>query len=362
MQQPTEKTLGRYTNLGNAVSLDQYDLTPQNNDRFSLSYQREIWGRTIVSFDFFYNNGFNLPIDVDLNHGRSELPVRQPAFGDECNSSESVPQLPDPDIPRRIAQRRGEGDSCFVAAALSAIRRDHANQYGAAKLHVNSYKVQAQRPFAKGFSMLVNYAYQSEAQTEFFDDRAMYARNLTWRNLPIARHRFNHAITWEIPVGKGRWLLKNAPTAVDLVVGGWQLTTTNRWYSGRQLIFTQNLSVSGSPKVANPTFGAWFDKSVFTALPAGATADPASIVRTNPFTYDGVVGPGTSQVDMTMSKAFRIKEHFKFEVRVEGYNAFNQINWDNPVVDFNNANFGKVISKRPGYIGREIQYGLKLTF
>jgi hypothetical protein len=49
-------------------------------------------------------------------------------------------------------------------------------------------------------------------------------------------------------------------------------------------------------------------------------------------------------------------------VRVETYNAFNQLNWDNPIVDFTNANFGKVISKRPGYIGREIQYGFKLSF
>ncbi|MFN0121680.1 MAG: hypothetical protein ACKV2V_14400 [Blastocatellia bacterium] len=63
-----------------------------------------------------------------------------------------------------------------------------------------------------------------------------------------------------------------------------------------------------------------------------------------------------------MSKAFRFHERYKFEFRVEGYNAFNQINRDNPIVDFNNANFGKVISKRPGYIGREIQYGFRLTF
>src|SRR5262249_13682899 len=67
LQQPTEKSLGRYTNLGNAPSLDQYDLKPQNNDRFSLSYQREVWGRTVLSFDFFFNNGFNLPYTLDLN-------------------------------------------------------------------------------------------------------------------------------------------------------------------------------------------------------------------------------------------------------------------------------------------------------
>jgi hypothetical protein len=232
-------------------------------------------------------------------------------------------------------------------------------------LRVMSYKVQAQRPFAQGLSLLVNYAYQSEEQTEFFDDRAMYARALTWRPLPIARHRMNHAVTWEIPVGKGRWLLRDAPLPAELALGGWQLTTTNRWYSGRQLVFSQNLLVSGNPRLDDRTLGpngAWFNKAVFTALPAGTASDPANIRRTNPWTYDGVFGPGTSQVDMTLSKAFRIREGYKFEVRVEAYNAFNHLNWDNPIVDFNNANFGKVINRRPGYIGREIQYGFKLTF
>lgn len=230
------------------------------------------------------------------------------------------------------------------------------------KLHVQSYKVQVQRPFYKGLSLLVNYAYQREAQTEFFDDRATFAREFTWRFLPSARHRVNHALTWEIPVGRGRWLLKNASKPVDLVLGGWQLTTTNRWYSGRLLIFTQDLIVNGDPRLKNPTRDRWFDTSVFAALPAGTANDPSSTIRKNAYTYNGLVGPGTSQTDMTLSKSFRLNERFRFEVRVETYNAFNQINWDNPVVDFTNSNFGKAISKRPGYIGREVQYGFKLNF
>ena len=363
VQQPTEKTLGRYTNLGNAVSLDQYDLTPQNNDRFSLSYQREVWGRTVVSFDFFFNNGKNLPYDIDLNMADPNFLYDNPRS--VTNATVANPFRNYLTIDKFPGSLRNGAANVTVASLLRPFP-----QYGAItqtntagrNLHVISYKAQAQRPFAKGLSMLVNYAYQREAQTEFFDDRAAYARNFTWRDLPIARHRFNHALTWELPIGKGRWLLKNAPTAVDMAIGGWQVTTTNRWYSGRQLIFTQNLNVSGTPKISNPTFGQWFDKSVFSALAAGTTTDPANIVRKNAYTYDGLVGPGTSQVDMTLSKAFRLKERFKFEVRVESYNAFNQINWDNPVVDFNNANFGKVISKRPGYIGREIQYGVKLSF
>jgi hypothetical protein len=231
------------------------------------------------------------------------------------------------------------------------------------KLHVQSYRFQAQRAFSKGLSLLVNYAYQREAQTEFFDDRATFARDFTWRYLGDSpRHRFNHALTWELPVGRGRWLLRNAAKPVDLAIGGWQLTTTNRWYSGRILQFNQNLIVRGIPKLDNPTHDRWFDTSMFAGLPPGGPNDPASTIRTNPWTYDGLVGPGTSQTDMTLSKAFKLTERFKFEVRVESYNVFNNLNWDNPVVDFTNANFGKVVSKRPGYIGREIQYGFKLSF
>ncbi len=101
---------------------------------------------------------------------------------------------------------------------------------------------------------------------------------------------------------------------------------------------------------------------MFARIPTGTTTDPASTARSNPYNYDGLVGPSTSQTDMTLSKSFKLTERFKFEVRAEAYNAFNHLNWDNPILNQTNANFGKVINRRPGYIGREIQYGFKLSF
>ena len=365
IQLPTEKSLGRYTNLGNAVSLDQYNLVPQNNDRFSLSYQREVWSRTVVSFDFFFNNGNNLPYSIDLNQADPTILYEQPR-------SVTNATVPNP----FLGTTTGLGLDKFpgslrngATVTVASLLRPYP-QYGALtqtntagrKNHVQSYKLQAQRPFFKGLSVLVNYAYQREATTEFFDDRAQFTRTLTWRDSPSARHRFNHALTWELPFGKGRWLLNDAPKVVDMTLGGWQLTTTNRWYSGRLLQFTQNLIVSGNPKLDTPTFDRWFDASVFARIPTGTTADPANTARTNPYTYKGLIGPGTSQTDMTLSKSFKLTERFKFEVRAEAYNAFNHLNWDNPIVDQTNVNFGKVINRRPGYIGREVQYGFKLSF
>ena len=175
-------------------------------------------------------------------------------------------------------------------------------------------------------------------------------------------------MTYQLPIGRGRWLLKNAARPVDLALGGWQLTTTNRWYSGRLLQFSQSLVVNGDPKLSHPKLGDcadcfWFNPAVFSAVQVGtAQTDPSAVARKSPWTFDGLVGPGTSQTDMTLSKAFQLSERYKFEFRVETYNAFNNLNWDNPVVDQTNRNFGRVLSKRPGYIGREVQYGFKLTF
>ena len=53
--EPYGQSLGRYTNLGGAANLDQYELRPQINDRFNVSYQKQIWGSFIVDASYFVN-------------------------------------------------------------------------------------------------------------------------------------------------------------------------------------------------------------------------------------------------------------------------------------------------------------------
>ena len=187
VQLPTAKTLGRYTNLGNAVSLDEYELKPQMNDRYSASYQQELWWRTVVSFDFFYNNGGNVPFNVDINQ------VNPNFFYDNPRSVTSV-QVRNPFL-NYLTEDKFPGSlrSAPANTTIGALLRPYP-QYGAITqtntagktIHVHSYKLQAQRPFFKGLSFLVAYAYQREARTEFFDDRAEFARDYSWRFLPSA--------------------------------------------------------------------------------------------------------------------------------------------------------------------------------
>lgn len=379
IQQPLGQSLGRYTNLGNAIGaagnatngLDQFDQLPAVNDRFSFSYQREVWQHFIVNLDYFYNHENNLPYAIDINMVDPSFSYEQPKSVLNANVANPFLNYLTPDkFPGSLRNT--------ATVSIASLLRPYP-QYGVINQtnnsgrqeHLHSFTVQAQRPFTRGLSALVAFAYQREQTQEFFDDFATYARKFEWRDSDTPRRRLTSAVRWALPIGRGQWLLKNAPRAADLALGGWELTTTARLYSGRPLFFSQNLLVSGNPKLSNPTQLKWFDTSKFKRLPTttnpdGVTAnnnDPPNLHRRdNPWTFPGVEGPGVAQIDMTLNKQFKLTERFTLEARVEGYNVFNHINLANPVVDFNNANFGKITTKLVAYNGREIQYGLRLKF
>ncbi len=379
IQQPLGQSLGRYTNLGNSIGaagnatngIDQYDLKPAVNDRFSFSFQRQIWGHFIFDFEYFYNHESNLPYAVDLN-------MADPSFSYETPKSVFNLSIANPFLNYLTADKFpgtlrtqttiNQGNLLRPYPQYGVINQTNTSGRGE---HLHSFELQVQRPFTKGLSVLLAYAYQREQTQEFFDDLATYARRFEWRDTDTPRSRLTSAVSWEIPIGRGRMLLKDAPKGVDMVVGGWTFTTTTRLYSGRPLFFSQNLLVSGNPKVSNPTQGLWFDITKFAKLPTttnpdGVTAnaaDPPNLhKRDNPWTYPGLVGPGVAQVDMTMSKSFKLTERFRLEARVETYNVFNHINLANPTVDFTSANFGKITSKLVAYNGREVQYGVRFVF
>jgi hypothetical protein len=372
IQLPLGQSLGRYTNLGNSIGaaanatngIDQYQLLPAVNDRFSFSIQRQIWGHFILDFEYFYNHETNLPYSVDLN-------MVDPAFSYETPRSVFSLSVPNPFFNYLTPDKFPGTLRTQSTITQGALLRPYP-QYGVINQtntsgrgeHLHSYEIQVQRPFTKGLSVLVAYAYQREQTQEFFDDLATYARRFEWRDTDTPRSRFTSAVSWDIPIGRGRTMLKDAPRAVDMVVGGWTLTTTARLYSGRPLFFTQNLIVDGNPKLGDPTQALYFDTTKFHALPTSTdTTLPVNLhKRDNLWTYPGLYGPGVEQVDMTLTKSFKITERFRLEARVEGYNIFNHINLANPTVDFTSANFGKITAKLVAYNGREMQYGLRLIF
>ena len=97
----------------------------------------------------------------------------------------------------------------------------------------------------------------------------------------------------------------------------------------------------------------WFNTSCFTRRPAATTAGLSSQPR------NAVRGPGFNRTDLSIFKNFTFSKSKQVQIRIEGFNIFNQERFGNPVNASNAANFGQLTSSDDGRI---IQFGAKFSF
>ena len=88
------------------------------------------------------------------------------------------------------------------------------------------------------------------------------------------------------------------------------------------------------------------------------TFDPSAPFGNTPRNF--LTGPGQKNVDISVIKFIPINESVRGEVRAEFFNAFNWVNYANPVNNIAIASFGKIISASTG--PRVVQFAFKLNF
>jgi hypothetical protein len=72
-----------------------------------------------------------------------------------------------------------------------------------------------------------------------------------------------------------------------------------------------------------------------------------------------VESPGFAQVDLSLAKRFRFTERIDALLRIDGFNAFNRVNLNNPTLDLISNNFGRSTTARPA---RFFQAGMRVGF
>ncbi len=223
-------------------------------------------------------------------------------------------------------------------------------------MHYHSLQMKLQKTFSKGYSMLVGYNYHYETDQRYYDDIATYTQQYTWIDSANSRHRLTAAGTWEVPFGKGRAYMTNAPRGLEAVLGGWNLTPVMFWRSGRYPQFG-GMVVTGDPHISNPGSTAWFNTSAFAPLPAYTP-------RTNPWLYSGITGPGQFNMDASLVKSFHVIERVQFELRMDVFNVLNNMTWEDPDTNIYSSNFGasQGNNQLANTYGRRTQLGLRIQF
>jgi hypothetical protein len=189
-----------------------------------------------------------------------------------------------------------------------------------------------------------------------------YNRAVGNSQAPDVPHNFVGSFTYRLPFGTGqRWLsAKTGP--VQILFGGWNVSTITLLQSGQPLRIKTSTDVLGSgvTNSADVTCSSvktyksvskWFDTSCF-ATPKALTLGNAK---------QGIVrGPGYYNSDFSLSKSISIREDMKIRVQADAFNLSNTPHYSNPGTTFGNSNFG-VVGGTNG-APREIQVGAHFTF
>jgi hypothetical protein len=243
----------------------------------------------------------------------------------------------------------------------------------------NYHSIQSRfdKRFAGGFNVMSHYTFSKNIDYDgtYYPRDAKLARGVSSNN---RAHVFFFASVYEVPVGKGRKFLSNAPKMLDYLVGGWQANGAWSWMSGQP--FTPSYrdcnsdrdtgwcrpDLIGDYSVPNPSQLGWFKTTSVPLTANGQTDGPWARPQRAHFGTVGrnqIVGPGFAQLDMSFFKTFRIREGHSLQFRAESFNFSNHTNLANPnsCVDCP-GQAGRIFGTFTGYIPRQWQMALKYAF
>jgi hypothetical protein len=270
----------------------------------------------------------------------------------------------------------------------------------------NALQVKIEKKFSHGLQFLAHYTY---SHSNAFDT-GYYSVDPKFSYGPDQYNRDNVFVVstvYELPFGRGKQFMSSAGRAMDLVVGGWQISNTLNWSSG--LPWTATIGECGQIEdadicrpnlVAGQSFkvgpqqinGQWVDFVPVAALaypaptPAQIGTDACGLARPTSGAFalpgcgqignsgfDTFWGPRAFFSDMSLSKSFTITERIKAQFRFDAYNVFNHVvlgfnsNQGNTCIDCG-GNAGQITDiEADGSPGsptgmRQLQFGLRVTF
>jgi hypothetical protein len=240
----------------------------------------------------------------------------------------------------------------------------------------HSFQFQINKRFSHGFTALGSYTLSKSIDTSSTDNLGANVANPF--NLRDERGRSSwdrrHAVAiswlWTPPI-------KFHSSLANKLIGGWTISGIHTIQSGRPLTF-----VMGQDVALDATGGYGYQHAM---LVQGTTRSSIKLDHPNRdgfvqrfFNPDAFVpvdnvplgtygnagrglisGPALNTSDFALLKDFMIREPVRMQFRSEFFNAFNQVNFNNPDQEVVSDTFGRITSAQPG---RVIQFALKILW
>jgi hypothetical protein len=231
----------------------------------------------------------------------------------------------------------------------------------------HSFQVELEKRFSRGLQFSTSYVLGKSLDSNSSPNGGISLvdptniRHNRGRSDWDRRHAFVFSGIWNAP------LFSSQAGVLGRILGGWSIAGVTTLQSGGPLTFTsgQNTQLNGtgvssranivgdpqrSHSSRSDMITKFFNTEVFRTPPAGSPGD----------TGRGILsGPALLNTDIALLKDFTVHESYRFQLRGEFFNAFNQVNFNNPTTSLASTQFGRITSAQAG---RTVQLGLKFLW
>jgi trimeric autotransporter adhesin len=375
--QPTGNTLGTLAGLGQNFTLQSPTAKSPMIQQYSIDVQRQIPGGIALEVGYVGSHSTHLTLGagtINVNalspayfaQGTASLnaSVANPYYGHITTGTISSATVPAYDL-------------LLPYSAFGTIGETYSDQNHA---RYDSMIIKAQKRFSHGLTFLSTFTwsknydetnnpagnYLNSGSQGYPQNPYNVAAEYSLSNFS-SPFRWATAVTYELPVGKGKPFL-NSNTLVNYIVGGWSVNAVATYQTGFPLQIYQNNANSGygygaqrpnatgtAPGTSGSVesrLGDYINPAAFSIAPQGTFGDVSRTIS--------LLGPGQKNWDLSVFKSFTFKERLKGQFRAEALNAFNSPLFLAPNTNVSSSTFGQITGQ--ANFSRQLQLALRFSF
>jgi len=360
--EPVGNTLGPMTDVGaSIVFFDPYPKASYNQ-RWQFSVQQQVGRQGMLEVAYVGNRSTKLEITRDLNVVGNQFLSRSPVFDPE-RVNYLTANIPNPFRGLEgVTGSLGTNNNITRENLLKPFPQFTAVQTGTYQGYSWYHALQARlvRRVSSRASINASFTWSKNMLAMNFLNPGdlMPYECLSGADRPF---RITGSMVYQLPLGRRGMLLRRGPRWLYQVVEGWQVSGMYIYQSGAPLAW-QDVIFDGNPddiRKGPRTVDRWFN------VDAGFSRDPATRpsyhYRTWPFYLPGLRRHASNNVDLSVSKRWRLSERgIEFQLRGDALNAFNHPLFGAPDMNQFSAAFGQITTT--SNYPRQLQLVFRLSY
>ncbi len=355
--QPVGASQGVNTFLGNSVTFYNSNLQNQYSLRWTLDIQQQLPFGTVLEVGYIGNHSVHLTTNYSLTALPAQYLSTSPTRDNNTiNALAAV--VPNP-LSGLLPGSSLNGSTTSVSNILrgfpefSGVTENTLNNGGS---YYHSMNIKIQKRLATGLQFVLNYDYSRlmEHVSYLNSGSPILEKRVSSYDRP---NSFVLSGTYDLPFGNGKQFLNKLPYVADAVLGGWSLASIYTLHAGAPLAWG-NLIYNGGPLNYNAeNVNHAFDTTQFNTV---SSQQLASNFRTFPSQFSNLRVDHTNNVNITLTKTFKVGEKVRVQFRAESFNLTNKPLFATPNLTATSSAFGTITSQTNN--PRYIQFGARLTF